>query len=215
MPDCGMSTLTSAAQLATAGGTLILAVATYQSVRSANRAARVAEQSIAMRLQPVLVPSRPEDPPERVTFQEGIIVEAAGGTAAVEERNGIFYVVIPLRNVGPGLAVLRAGHVHLGRREIHDAPPSPDSYRQLNRDLYVPPGDRGYWQIGIREESDPFWEPVATAIRERELLTVTLLYTDNMGGHRAKTQFVVSPIDEIGWHVAVVRNWGIADRDEL
>lgn len=32
--------------LATAGGTLVLAVATFSSVRSANRAARVAEKSL-------------------------------------------------------------------------------------------------------------------------------------------------------------------------
>jgi hypothetical protein len=47
--------------LATAGGTLVLAVATFSSVKSANRSARVAEQSLLVGLRPVLIPSREED----------------------------------------------------------------------------------------------------------------------------------------------------------
>ncbi len=48
--------------LATAGGTLVLAVATFSSVRSANRSARIAEQSLLLGLRPILIPSRDEDP---------------------------------------------------------------------------------------------------------------------------------------------------------
>jgi hypothetical protein len=44
--------------LATAAGTLVLAVATFASVRSANRAARVAERALFAGLRPLLVPSR-------------------------------------------------------------------------------------------------------------------------------------------------------------
>jgi hypothetical protein len=204
-----MSTLTSAAQLATAGGTLVLAVATFQSVRSANRSTRIAEESMAMRLQPVLINSRPEDPPERVTFLEGVVMEAAGGTALVEEHDGNLFIVIPLRNVGPGLAVLRAGHVALTDPGVRDLPTDP--YRQLNRDLYVPPGDRGFWQIGIRDADDPFRPAVEQAIRERRRLTVTILYTDHVGGHRAKTQFTLAPQDDGVWHCSVTRHIGIAD----
>jgi hypothetical protein len=57
--------------LATAGGTLVLALATFASVRSANRAARVAELSLLAGLRPLLVPSRLDDPPQKVTFSEG------------------------------------------------------------------------------------------------------------------------------------------------
>lgn len=49
---------TTISSLATAGGTLVLAVATFASVRSANRAARLAEQSLLVGLRPVLMPSR-------------------------------------------------------------------------------------------------------------------------------------------------------------
>jgi hypothetical protein len=48
--------------LATAGGTLVLAAATFYSVRSANRAARTAERALQVGLRPVLVTSRLQDP---------------------------------------------------------------------------------------------------------------------------------------------------------
>ena len=70
--------------LATAGGTLVLAVATYGSVRSANRSARVAELSLLAGVRPVLIPSRENDPVERVRFGDEQIVTVPGHGAAVE-----------------------------------------------------------------------------------------------------------------------------------
>ena len=57
--------------LATAGGTLILAVATFASVRSANRAAKASESALLEGLRPVLIGSRLGDPPEKVRFMDG------------------------------------------------------------------------------------------------------------------------------------------------
>jgi hypothetical protein len=56
---------TTISSLATAAGTLVLGVATFASVRSANRAARAAEGSLLAGLRPLLVPSRLQDPPRR------------------------------------------------------------------------------------------------------------------------------------------------------
>ena len=50
--------------IASAGGTLVLAAATFSSVKSANRAARVAEQSLLVGLRPLLLPSKLDDPPQ-------------------------------------------------------------------------------------------------------------------------------------------------------
>jgi hypothetical protein len=55
--------------LATAAGTLVLATATFASVRSANRAARVAEESLLAATRPLLMPSRMEDSPIKVGFR--------------------------------------------------------------------------------------------------------------------------------------------------
>jgi hypothetical protein len=52
--------------LATAGGTVVLAGATFASVRSANRSARLAEVSLMAGLRPLLLPSRLQDEPQKV-----------------------------------------------------------------------------------------------------------------------------------------------------
>ena len=58
----------SIASAATAAGTLILAAATFAAGRSASRAARGAEQSLLAGLRPLIVPSRLQDPPQKVMF---------------------------------------------------------------------------------------------------------------------------------------------------
>ena len=65
--------------LATAGGTLVLAGATFSSVRSANRAARVAETSLLASMRPLLLPSRPDDPPQKIGFVDDRWFLAGGG----------------------------------------------------------------------------------------------------------------------------------------
>lgn len=67
--------------LATAGGTLVLAVATFASVRSANRAARAAERSMLAALRPLLLPSRLQDPPQKVGFADDKWLAVPGGGA--------------------------------------------------------------------------------------------------------------------------------------
>jgi len=72
--------------LATAGGTLVLAVATFSSVKSANRSARVAERSLMVGLRPVLVPSREDDLVERIRFGDGQIVQVPGHGGAADNE---------------------------------------------------------------------------------------------------------------------------------
>src|ERR1700745_954764 len=92
--------------LATAGGTLVLAGATFRSVRSGDPAARVAEQSLLVGLRPVLIPSREEEPVERLRFGDGEFITVPGHGGAVAVRNGVIYLAIGVRNGGSGLAVL-------------------------------------------------------------------------------------------------------------
>src|SRR2546429_4042544 len=83
--------------LATAGGTMVLALATFASVRSANRAARVAERSFQIGLRPVLVPARPEDPVQKVSWIEGQVHHLRGGAALFREEEGRVYIALSLR----------------------------------------------------------------------------------------------------------------------
>src|SRR6266568_9021232 len=92
--------------LATAGGTLVLAMATFASVRSANRAARVAEQTLLDGLRPQLMASRFNDPPEKVNFVDQHWVLVNGGRAVIDISDDVIYMAIALRNVGRGMAIL-------------------------------------------------------------------------------------------------------------
>src|SRR5947207_1793530 len=92
--------------LATAGGTLVLAIATFASVRSANKAARTAERAFAAGLRPVLFPSRFEDPKQLVNWVDEHVTKLPGGRGVIEVVDDIVYMSMSLRNVGSGIAVL-------------------------------------------------------------------------------------------------------------
>jgi hypothetical protein len=92
------------ASLATAGGTLVLAVATFASIRSANRSARIAERaaraagrSLLAGQRPLLVSSRLEDPEQELQFTEGKLLTVPGGEA----------IYVPPGDVGFWQAALR------------------------------------------------------------------------------------------------------------
>lgn len=181
--------------LATAGGTLVLAIATFASVRSANHAARVAERSLLAALRPVLTSSRIDDPPQKVGFQDDRWLRVEGGRGAAEVTDGAIYLAMSVRNVGQGMAVLHGWQLHLGDRvEVsHHVGEDVGEFRRLTRDLYVAPGEIGFWQGAFRDPTDPQYEPVATAIRERRPMSVEVLYGDHEGGQRVVTLFSMVP----------------------
>src|SRR5271157_752464 len=98
-----MTDWSTIASMSTAVGTLVLAVATFSSVRSSQRSARIAEQAMQLNLRPVLHPSRYTDPAEKVRFGDRHFVKVDGGAAAFEREGDSIYLLIPLRNVGSGL----------------------------------------------------------------------------------------------------------------
>ena len=65
-----MADMAAIASIVSAGGTLVLAVATFGAVRSANTAARTAERSLMAGLRPLLIPSRTVDPPMKVLWRD-------------------------------------------------------------------------------------------------------------------------------------------------
>ena len=192
--------------LATAGGTLVLAGTTYASVRSANRAARVAETSLLAGLRPLLVPSAPDDRTLDAGFMDNVTVSAPGGGAGVEIVNGRVYLAISLRNVGPGIGVLHGGHVYAERRMASDERAPLEEFRMLSRDLYIPPGKIGFWQVAYREE-DEGREHVLEAVRAGRF-TVDLLYGDYEGGQRVVSRFGVFREGD-AWTLSVVRHWQV------
>lgn len=204
--------------LATAGGTLVLAVATFASVRSANRAARTAELALLEGLRPQLMPSRRQDPPEKVNFVDQHWVLVNGGQGLVDVTDDVIYLAITLRNVGRGMAVLHSWTVFeastSAQRPGHA---DPAGFRRLTRDLYVPAGDLGFWQGALRDPAEPEFAAVAKAVIAGEPVTIELLYGDNEGGQRAITRFSLIPHqDEHGetrWYTTAGRHWNL-DRDD-
>jgi hypothetical protein len=199
--------------LATAAGTLVLAAATFASVRSANRAARVAEQSLLVGLRPLLVPSRFDDPPQKIGFADDKWVVAEGGCGVAEAGDGAVYLAIPLRNVGSGIAVLHGWSFYSERRLGDDAHRAPEEFTRLTRDLYVPVGDVGFWQGAFRDPSSSEFAAARAAIAARNMLTVDLLYGDHEGGQRMISRFALLPRENGGWLVSAARHWNLDRAD--
>ena len=194
------------ASLTTAGGTLVLAIATFGATRSANRASRVAERSLLTGLRPVLMHAQLQDPEQKVGFVDQHWVHLEGPGAAVEEEAGVVYLAIALRNVGNGIAVLQ-GWSPSPRRLTTDAPGPVAEFRPQTRDIYVPAGGLGFWQGAFRDQADPLHGDFARAAREREPVTIDLLYSDMHGGQRTITRFAVIPGAESSWVATVGRHW--------
>ena len=153
--------------LATAGGTLILAIATFSSVRTAHQANRTTEHALQVSLRPVLVPTRWEDPPEKVMFIDDHWVKVEGGRAGVDVTDDVIYFVLPLRNLGNGLAVLDRWDIRPGRLMSEVDHNDISTYRRLTRDLYIASNDRGFWQGALRDPEDPLFGAIRDAIRGR------------------------------------------------
>ena len=140
--------------LATASGTMVLAIATFASVRSANRASRTAERALLTNLRPLLTTSRMEDPVQKVGFADDHFLRAPGGGGAADTTDDAVYLALSLRNAGSGLALLH-GWILYPERRISDDHASPDEFRRLTRDLYIAPGEVGFWQGAFRDPSEP------------------------------------------------------------
>jgi hypothetical protein len=195
--------------LATAGGTLVLAGATFSAVRSSNRSARIAEQALQEQRRPVLVHARLDDPMQKIMFADGHWVRSEGSHGAIDEDNGTLYLALSLRNVGAGIAVLQGWHPW-PELMVGDADHvAPEDFRRQIRDIYVAPGDVGMWQGALREATDDLHGEIASARAERRPFTVDLLYSDQVGGQRTISRFAVTPIGEDRWIGNVGRHWNL------
>jgi hypothetical protein len=208
--------VTNISALATGVGTLVLAVATFASVRSANRAARVAEEALHVNQRPLLLPSRLTDPRQKIFFQDGkhFLLESGRGVAEVD--NGVVYLAISLRCTGQGIAVVH-GWRFLPGAEIPPVRPDPDSFRTQGIDIMIAPGEIGYWEAAFRNSSDPQYDDAVTAVKDGEVVSLDLLYGDNDGGQRMMTRFILRYFDTPNrkpdeprlWVATAVRHWNL------
>lgn len=195
--------------LASAGGTLVLAGVTVASVRSANRAARVAELSLLAAQRPLLVNSRLDDPPQKVGFADDVWLYAAGGQGAVQATDDAVYLAIAVRNVGTGIAVLHGWRLFPAIQLGPDMRPTAlEDFTPLTRDLYIAPGDVGFWQGALRDTSAEAYAEARAAADTPQRMSVDVLYGDFEGGQRAISRFLLTPRDD-KWYASVGRHWNV------
>ncbi len=201
--------------LATAGGTLVLAVATFSSVRSSNRSARLAERSLLAGVRPVLLPSQLEDPAVKVGFVDNRWLYVPGGGGATEVTADAVYLAMSVRNVGNGIAVLHGWRFWPERQTGSGEAPSVEEFHRLTRDIYIPVGQVGFWQGVFRDVASDEFRAAADAVSGRVAVTIDVLYGDHEGGQRAITRFGMTPRqgDDGTWMVSAARHWNL-DRDD-
>ena len=200
------------ASFATAVGTLVLALATFASIRSANRSARIAEAAFQANLRPVLVTSRMDDTDQKIRWMDNHWAVLRGAQGIVEMDDGNIYMSISLRNAGSGLAVAQGWAVmpHVADASVPHL--EPDQFRRQTRDLYIAPNDIGFWQAAVRDSGDPDYDALRKDIEEVEPFTVELLYGDHEGGQRTITRFGMIPYEtdkKVVWYPTVALHWNL------
>ena len=176
------------AGIATAVGTLALAVATFASTRTANRAAQSAEKLRLEALRPILIPSAWGDPVQKISFVDGVWLHVSGGRAAMEVRDDAIYLVLSVRNAGRGLAVLHGWSVPPQR----DSPRAdPETVHRLTRDIYIASDYAGFAQIAARDPSAEEFR-LLKAAATAETFWIDVLYSDMEGAQRVITRFGIS-----------------------
>ena len=185
----------------------MLALATFASVRSANRSARVAELALQEQRRPVLVQSRMDDPLQKIMFVDEHWVHVPGSGAVAEHRDGTVYLAMSLRNVGAGIGVLQGWIARAGLRTSDVVPAREEEFRRQTRDLYIPAGDIGLWQGALRDPADDGHAPIVEAAVQRQTISLDLLYTDQVGGQRTISRFHLVPAGEDAWIASVGRHW--------
>lgn len=204
-----MTNWVTISSLGTAGGTCLLAVATFAAVRSANRSARVAEDAMLASVRPLLLPSRIDDSPLKVGFADDHWVKVGGGRGTVELTDEAIYLTMSVRNAGSGIAVLHGWRIEESSALAEMDMPPLKEFRRLTRDLYVPAGDAYFWQGAMREAADPQRSFVVTQVGARQRILVDLLYGDHQGGQRVVSRFGMLPREDGTFLLSLARHWNV------
>ena len=208
-----MTDWTTVASLATAAGTMVLAVATFSAVRSSTQSARIAERALLIRTRPLLMTSRLDDPPVKLRWMDDHWVKLEGSRAHAAVDNGVVYLALSVRNVASGVAVLQGWFPH-PEQSLSDTPfPAVEDFRRQSRDLFIAAGDVGFWQGALREPDDPVRLAMVEVVEGRQTFTIDVLYSDHEGGQRAMTRFLVTPAGDDTWLGSVGRQSNV-DRDD-
>ena len=150
-------------------------------------------------MRPVLIPSREDDPLERIRFGDGQIVQVPGHGGAAEVHDANVFMALGLRNGGNGLAVIHGWRARVrndpeipGAGRVDEAPDL-DEFRAQQLDLFIPAGEAGFWQGAFRDPALPGYDEVRSNLENGDAIQIDLLYGDHEGGQRTIARFVVAP----------------------
>jgi hypothetical protein len=215
------------AEVGTALGTIVLAGATFSSVRSSSRMSRIAERALLASQRPVLAPSGPDDPATQVQFADGQVFPLSAGRPLAQRLGATIYLAIPLSNLGAGIAVLRAYHLQadpartiaedprgVARHRRGDGPPSVPSFAPQQRDLLISSGRIGFWQAALRDPGAPLYAATAEALDTAGRITVDVLYGDHEGGQPTITRLVLLPDEGGAWRCDATHHWNLGSITE-
>lgn len=201
------------ANLATAAGTLALAIATFFSIRSANRSNRTADRALRQGMRPILLPSLFTDPVQKIHYVDDHWLRVPGGRAVLEVTPVAAYLGLSVRDIGTGPAVVDGWDLVASSRD--DRRPLSE-YHLLTRDIYVPAGACGYVQVAAREPTGPEYQALARAEREHQTFAVDVLYSDVDGTQHHVIRIALNNTpgqEEDGhvWALNEVRHWTMLD----
>jgi hypothetical protein len=83
--------------------------------------------------------------------------------------------------------------------------------RMLQRDLYISPGQVGYWQVAYRDD-DEHRRQLLEMVRGGTI-SCEVLYGDYEGGQRVITRFGIRKLDD-QWQLSTIRHWQL-DREDV
>ena len=136
-----------------------------------------------------------------------------GGQGIASATNEAVYFVIAVRNVGTGIAVLHGWHLYPEIQLGAEMAPTPlEDFTMLTRDLYVAPGDVGFWQGAFRDPASDGYRAARRAVEAPQRMSIDILYGDFEGGQRVISRFLLTPRegdDGLRWLAAVGRHWNV------
>lgn len=201
------------ADLATAIGTLVLAIATFFSIRSANRSNRTADRALQQGLRPILLPSLFTDPDQKIHYVDEHWLRVPGGRATLEVTDTAAYLGLSVRDIGTGPAVIDAWDIlDTARDERRPV----GEFHPLTRDVYVASGACGYVQIVARDPTSPAYQALARAERDHQPFGVDVLYSDIDETQHHIVRMGLNPTpsgQEAGhiWALSEARHWTVSD----
>jgi hypothetical protein len=83
----------------------------------------------------------------------------------------------------------------------------------LSRDLYISPGDVGFWQGAFRDPNEPGFAAAKRCAEEHADMTIELLYGDLEGEQRMIGRYAFIPRDDGSWLASASRHWNVDGRD--